>query len=167
MNPDLIFNIHLVLGYTAWALCFSAYIWPRLRAMAPEDAHRAIATLHSFRFFGLVFIMPGVVKSLPSAFAVPAAWGDLATGVLALLALITFRVRLLFWVFVIAFNAAGTVDLLLNYYHAVRLDLPSMSGQLGAAYAIPIVSVPILMIIKSIASRVESLAELNELLAEG
>jgi hypothetical protein len=25
------------------------------------EAHRAIATLHSFRFFGLVFILPGVV----------------------------------------------------------------------------------------------------------
>ena len=87
MNQVLIFNIHLLLGYIAWLLCFGAYIWPKLRTMAAQDAHRAIATLHSFRFFGLVFIVPGVVGTLPPAFAVPAAWGDLATGVLALLAL--------------------------------------------------------------------------------
>ncbi|HLO20453.1 MAG TPA: hypothetical protein VK192_08160 [Sphingomicrobium sp.] len=146
MTPNLIFNIHLVLGYAAWVLCFSAYVWPRLRAMAAEDAHRAIATLHGFRFFGLVFMLPGVVGRLPSAFAVPAAWGDFATGLLALLALTTFRVRPLFWLLVIGFNVVGVIDLLLNYYHAVELDLPSMSGQLGATYLIPIIYVPLLMI---------------------
>jgi hypothetical protein len=146
MPPKLIFNVHLLLGYVAWLLCFSAYIWPRLRAMTPENAHRAIATLHSFRFFGLVFIMPGVVGTLPAAFAGPVAWGDLATGVLALLALATFKARPLFWVFVVGFNAVGMIDLVLDYYHAVQLDLPSIAGQLGAAYAIPILYVPILMI---------------------
>ena len=44
MTANLIFNIHLVLGYVAWLLCFSTYIWPRLQAIAPEEAHRAIAT---------------------------------------------------------------------------------------------------------------------------
>ena len=58
MSPETIFRIHLVLCYVAWLLCFGAYIWPRLKAMPHIDAHRAIATLHSFRFFGLVFILP-------------------------------------------------------------------------------------------------------------
>jgi len=45
------------------------------------DAHGAIATLHSFRFFGLVFILPGVVgPDLPASFATFAAYGDFATG---------------------------------------------------------------------------------------
>ena len=70
-------------------------------------AQRAIATLHSFRFFGLVFLLPGVVSpELPAGFAVFAAWGDFATGVLAMLALLTIRIRPLFWLFVIAFNLA-------------------------------------------------------------
>lgn len=55
MTPTLLFQVHLVLGYVAWLLCFGAYTWPRLRAMDPADAQRAIATLHGFRFFGLVF----------------------------------------------------------------------------------------------------------------
>jgi len=69
MSPETLFRIHLVLGYVAWLLCFSAYIWPRLKAMDWIEAQRAIATLHSFRFFGLVFILPGVVGNLPKGFA--------------------------------------------------------------------------------------------------
>jgi hypothetical protein len=44
------------------------------------EAQRAIATLHSFRFFGLVFILPGVVGNLPEGFATFAAYGDFTTG---------------------------------------------------------------------------------------
>jgi hypothetical protein len=147
MSPEPIFQIHLVLGYVAWLLCFGVYVLPRLRTMDRVEAHRAIATLHSFRFFGLVFILPGVVgPHLQPDFAAFAAYWDLATGVLAMLALVTVRVRPLFWLFVVAFNLVGTADLILDYYHAVRVGLPAVAGQLGAAYAIPVIYVPALMI---------------------
>lgn len=147
MSQEIIFRIHLVLGYVAWLLCFRAYISPRLRSMDLAGAQRAIATLHSFRFFGLVFILPGVVSpNLPAGFATFAAYWDLATGVLAMLALLTVRIRPLFWLFVVAFNLVGIVDLIVDYYHATRINLPAMAGQLGAAYAIPIIYVPLLMI---------------------
>jgi hypothetical protein len=111
------------------------------------EAQRAIATLHSFRFFGLVFILPGVVGlHLPAGFAAFAAYGDFATGVLAILALLTVRIGLLFWLFVIAFNSVGTVDIILDYYHATQVNLPAVAGELGATYAIPILYVPLLMI---------------------
>ena len=147
MTPTLIFNIQLVLGYAAWLLCFTAYLWPRLRTMDVADASRVIAALHSFRFFGLVFIFPGLLgPAVPSSFAVPAAWGDLAAGVLAMLALMFFRARLLFWFFVGSFNVVGAVDLVMNYFHAVRVGLPEVSAQLGLTYLIPVLYVPILMI---------------------
>jgi hypothetical protein len=147
MSPEPVFQIQLVLGYLAWLLCFSAYIWPRLKAMDRFDAQRAIATLHSFRFFGLVFILPGVVgHDLPASFATFAAYGDLATGLLAMLALLTARIRPLFWVLVVAFNVVGATDLILDYYHAIQIGLPAMAGELGAAYVIPIIYVPLLMI---------------------
>jgi hypothetical protein len=147
MSSEILFQTHLVLGYVAWLLCFGVYIWPRLKAMDHFEAQRAIATLHSFRFFGLVFILPGVVSpNLPASFAVFAAYWDFATGVLAMLALLTVRIRPLFWLFVVAFNLAGFVDLILNYYHAVQVDLPAKAGELGATYAIPIIYVPLLMI---------------------
>jgi len=145
--PQIIFQAQLVLGYVAWLLCFRTYIWPRLKAMDPVDAHRAIATLHSFRFFGLVFILPGVVgPALPVSFAPFAAYADLTTGLLAMLALLTVRIPTLFGLFVIAFNLVGIADFLVDYYHAIRAGLPEVAGQLGAAYAIPILFVPLLMI---------------------
>ena len=146
MSTTLLFQIQLVGGYAAWLLCFGAYVLPWLKGMDRVQAHRAIATLHSFRFFGLVFIMPGVVGHLPASFATTAAYGDFATGVLAMLALSTMRVRPLFWLFVAAFNVVGVGDLLIDYYDAIRLGVPAMAGEMGAAYAIPILYVPILMI---------------------
>jgi hypothetical protein len=146
MSPQTIFNLQLILGYVAWLLCFGAYVMPRLKSMDLVAAQRAIATLHSFRFFGLVFILPGVVGNLPAGFATFAAYWDLATGILAMSALLTVRIRPLFWTFVVAFNLAGTIDLILDYYHATQVGLPALAGQLGAAYAIPIIYVPLLMI---------------------
>ena len=147
MSPETIFPLQLILGYVAWLLCFRVYVIPRLRSIDLVAAQRAIAALHSFRFFGLVFILPGVVgPNLPTGFATFAAYWDLATGVLAILALLTVRTRTLFWLFVVAFNLVGMFDLLLNYYHAARLGLPAVAGQFGAAYAIPIIYVPLLMI---------------------
>ena len=147
MTQETVFRIHLVFGYIAWLLCFSSYVWPWLKSMDRFEAQRAIATLHSFRFFGLVFILPGVVGSnLPATFATFAAYGDFATGVLAILALFTVGIRPLFWLFVVGFNVVGVADLILDYYLATEADLPAQAGQLAATYAIPIIYVPVLMI---------------------
>jgi hypothetical protein len=154
MSPGRIFQLQLVLGYIPWLLCFGAYFWPRLKSMDRVEAQRAIATLHSFRFFGLVFIVPGVVgSSLPAGWATVAAYGDFATGVLAMLALLTLRVRPLFWLFVVAFNLVGAADILVDYYHGNRLGLPALAGELGATYIIPIIYVPLLMITHVVAFR--------------
>src|SRR5882757_5729553 len=144
MSTETLFQTHLVLGYVAWLLCFGAYGLPWLRSMDRVAAQRAIATLHSFRFFGLVFILPGVVgPNLPVTFATAAAYGDFATGLLAMLALQTVRIRPLFWLFVVAFNLVGTIDLVVDYYLAIEAGLPAQAGELGAAYAIPIIYVPL------------------------
>lgn len=81
-----------------------------------------------------------------SAFATLAAWGDFATGILALLALLTFRIRSLFWLFTAAFNLVGIADLIADYIEAIRLNLPAVAGQLGATWFIPVLYVPLLMI---------------------
>lgn len=147
MTSEMIFRLQLGLGYAAWLLALRAYGIPRLRTMDPQRTMRAIATLHSFRFFGLVFLLPGVVSpQLPANFASAAAYGDFATGLLAMAALVTFSRRPLFLFFVAAFNLAGVADLLTDYYHATLINLPAKAGELGAAYVIPILYVPVLMI---------------------
>ena len=145
MPAPVIFLIDMPLGYLAAALCIGAYVWPRLGTMDRTQAHRAIATLHSFRFFGLVFLLPGFVgPNLPQELATAAAYGDFATGVLAILALLAVRVRRVFWTLVWAFNLVGLADLLIDTTLAVRLGLPSVAGQLGASYAILMLYVPAL-----------------------
>jgi hypothetical protein len=147
MSQATVFWIHLFLGYVAWLLFFSAYAWPKLKTMDWVESQRAIATLHSFRFFGLVFVLPGVIgPNLPASFAEFAAYGDFATGILAILALLTVRVRRLFSLFVIAFNVVGAADIIIDYYHGNQVGLAAIPGQLGATYAIPIIYVPALMI---------------------
>jgi hypothetical protein len=145
MSATYIFNIDMTLGYLAWALCIATYVWPRLRAMDQVGAHRAIATFNSFRFFGLAFLLPGFVgPNLPQGFATTVAYGDLATAVLAILVLLTVRVRSLFWPLVWAFNVVGLADLVIDTARAVSANVPSVAGQLGAGYAIPMLYVPAL-----------------------
>lgn len=152
MTPEAIFQIQLIFGYVAWLLFFGAYVMPKRRSMSWVDTQRAIATVHSFRFFGLVFILPGVVGTqLPASFARFSAYGDFVTAVLAMIALLTVRRPPVFRVFVIAFNVAGAADILIDYYHAIVAGLPFVAGQLGAAYVIPVIYVPVLMITHGIA----------------
>src|SRR6201997_1296224 len=147
MSQQIIFQLQFVLGYVPGPLDISNYVCPSLKAIDRVDAQLAIATLHSFRFFGLVFLVPGVVgPNLPADFASFAAYGDFATGVLAMLALLTVRIRPLFWLFIVAFNVVGAADIIIDYYHGNQLDLPALAGDLGATYAIPIIYVPALMI---------------------
>ena len=56
------------------------------------------------------------------------------------------RIRPLFWLFVVAFNLVGAVDIIVDYYHGSQFGLPALAGELGATYAIPIIYVPLLMI---------------------
>lgn len=145
MTAQYVFLIDMALGYLACALCVATYVWPRLRAMDRVEAHRVIATFNSFRFFGLAFLLPGFVgPNLPAGFAVPVAYGDLATAVLAILALLTVRVRSLFWPLVWAFNLVGLADLVIDTARAVSVNLPSVAGQLGAGYVILMLYVPAL-----------------------
>lgn len=147
MTPTMIFQIHLLLGYGPWLLVCGAWLWPWLWSVDRIAAHRAIAIINSFRFFGLVFLVPGVVSpNLPAGFATMAAYGDFATGLLAMLAALTVRIRPLFWLLIVAFNVVGAADILIGYAHGIEIGLPERAGELGAAYAIPVLYVPLLMI---------------------
>jgi hypothetical protein len=146
MHPPALFGISVVFSFVAWGIVTRQYIWPALRSQPRTDALRPLLLLHSFRFIGLAFLVPGVVSSeLPLAFARPAAYGDLATAVLALLALAALRNRLgtiLVWLF----NLLGTADLLHAFYEGNRTSIGLAPGLQGAAYFIPTVLVPLLLI---------------------
>jgi hypothetical protein len=113
---------------------------------------RPLLILHSFRFVGLAFLVPGVVSpDLPSAFAHSAAYGDIIAAILALLALTSlpsaFGVAIA-W----TFSLWGTADLLNAFYQANHAGL--MAGQLGATYFIPTFIVPLLLITHGLGFRI-------------
>jgi len=134
----------IAFSFIAWGLVVAWYLWPELRRQPRAEALRPLLLLHSFRFIGLAFLVPGVVSpELPAAFARPAAYGDLIAAILALLALAALRSRLglpLVWVF----NLWGSADLLYAFYQGNSVGL--VPGQLGAAYFIVVVIVPLLFI---------------------
>jgi hypothetical protein len=85
-----------------------------------------------------------VSPDLPTAFARPAAYGNLTTVVLALLARALLGSRLgilLVW----AFNLVGTADLLNAFYQANQAGVGRAPGLLGSAYFIPTFVVPLLL----------------------
>ncbi len=146
MSSPALFGISVALSFVVWGTVTRQYIWPALSQRTGADALRPILLLHGFRFVGLAFLVPGVVSpELPAAFARPAAYGDLATAILALLAFATLRSRLgtmVIW----AFNVVGTADLLYAFYQGNRTSIAYAPGLQGAAYFLPTVLVPLLLI---------------------
>ena len=144
MPPQALFGISVAFSFIAWGIVAARYLWPELRNQPRAEALRPLLVLHSFRFIGLAFLVPGVVSAeLSAAFARPAAYGDLVAAILALVALAGLQTRLgllLVWVF----NLWGTADLLFAFYNGNSVGFAP--GQLGAAYFIPTVIVPLLLI---------------------
>jgi len=147
MNKLPLFGLSVLMSFVAFGIVTRTYIWPRLRMARREEALIALTVPHTFRFIGLSFLIPGVVSSsLPSAFAAPAAYGDLFAAILAVLAIWSLSARAWFATsMVLVFNVWGAADLLVAFYQGllgVRIDPAS----LGAAYFIPTVVVPPLLV---------------------
>jgi hypothetical protein len=152
MAQQTAFFTSIAFSFIAWGFVAARYIWPQLRGRPRVEALRPLLVLHSFRFIGLAFLVPGVASAdLSSAFSHPAAYGDLVAATLALVALLALRHRfgiVMAWIF----NGWGTVDLLAAFYQAGHAGL--VPGQLGAAYFLPTFVVPLLLITHGLAFRI-------------
>lgn len=146
LPPSILFGINVAFGFLAWGIVIRRYVWPALRDLPRAEALRPVLVLHSFRFLGLAFLIPGVVSpALSAGFAAPAAYGDLATAVLALLGLATMPGALgivVVWIF----NVVGAADLLHAFYAGSQTGVGADPGLQGAAYFIPTFFVPLLLI---------------------
>jgi hypothetical protein len=144
MQSQLSFYVSIAFSFIPWGIVSARYIWPELRVRPRAEALRPLLLLHSFRFIGLAFLVPGVVSpGLPSSFAQSAAYGDIIAAILAVLALISLPSAagvVIAWIF----SIWGSVDLLNAFYQANHAGL--VPGQLGATYFIPTFVVPLLLI---------------------
>ena len=151
-QQNIWFFVSVAFSFVAWGVVAARYIWPELRLRPRAEALQPLLILHSFRFIGLAFIIPGVVSpDVPAAFAHPVAYGDLIAAILALLSLLLLPSAVgvaAAWIF----SLWGSADLLNAFYQAYHAGL--MAGQLGATYFIPTVIVPLLLITHGLAFRI-------------
>jgi len=153
MTAEVVFGINVAFSFLVWGLVTRRYIWPALLRRSREDALRILLYLHAFRFVGLAFVVPGVVSpDLPSSFAMPAAYGDLVTAILALFSIAALKHGagiFLAWIC----NLVGTIDLLHAFYEGNRSGVGDAPGLQGAAYFIATALVPLLLIAHALAFR--------------
>jgi hypothetical protein len=146
MGIQALFGLSILMSFVAFGVVTKLYIWPRLRRLERDQALLPLVVPHTFRFIGLSFLVPGVVSpSLPSAYAAPAAYGDMVAAILAVAATIALSRRMslatpVVWVF----NVWGAADLLFAFYQGFRVELDA--SMFGAAFFIPTAVVPALLI---------------------
>ena len=152
MQSQLSFFVSIAFSCIAWGIVVARYIWPELHRRQRTEALRPLLILHSFRFIGLAFLVPGVVSSdLPPAFAHSAAYGDIIAATLALFSLLSLSGGAgiaIAWIF----NLWGLADILNAFYQANHAGL--LAGQLGATFFIPTLIVPLLLITHGLAFRI-------------
>jgi len=154
MSSDALFGLSILMSFLAFAIVTKVHIWPRLRLMRRTDALIPLVIPHTFRFVGLSFLIPGVVSpSLSPAFAIPAAYGDLAAAILAGIATLALAAGASWAIPIVwVFNVWGTVDLLHAIYQG-QIGVGIAPGSLGAAFFIPTVVVPPLLVLHGLIFR--------------
>jgi hypothetical protein len=140
-----ILTLNLAFSTLVFWVAARLYVLPRLSDCEPRTILLPVLLVHSLRHLGLMFLAPGAIYSgIPPQFTHPAAYGDLLTAVLALLAIpaVASRERsakVLVWIF----NIVGSLDLIDAITLATVYDA---SPFMGAAYWIPAFWVPALLV---------------------
>jgi hypothetical protein len=147
MNPLAVFGISVFGSLLSSTVVTALFFLPWLRTRVRKEALLWLVAPHMFfRFIGLSFLIPGVVSaSLPKAWAVPAGYGDLVAGLLAILAVVGLA-RTASWAIaaVWIFNVWGLADLLFAYYEAAHVQISP--GSLGAGFYLVTAIVPPLLV---------------------
>jgi hypothetical protein len=147
MKPRAAFGLSVLLSFASSIAAAALLVWPALHAVDSRTGLLWLVAPHMFlRFIGLSFLVPGVVSaSLPKMWAAPAAYGDFAAGLLAIVATAALATGAS-WAIAAAwvFNVAGAGDLLYAFYRGARIRLDPAS--LGAAFYIVTAIVPPLLV---------------------
>jgi len=143
METAILFGISVLTSLMVWNKISRKYLWLQIKDRELTKAVQPILILHSFRFAGLSFLIPGVVNAgLNPAWSQPAAFGDFAAAILAFITLSLVNsasFRPLLWIF----NILGIIDLLLAFVNGPRYNIVPF---LGPGYFIVILFVPILLL---------------------
>jgi hypothetical protein len=142
---DRVLPLNLIANTAIFYLAARLYLLPLIPRLRPRQILVPILLLHSTRHLGMMFLTRGATyPGLPLEFAYPAAFGDLITAIIALIAIpFVLRgsvfARPIVWIF----NVFGTVDLLVAIATAT---IYNANVALGPAYWIPACWVPLLLV---------------------
>lgn len=142
MDSFAIFGLQFLLSVVVFSLIAKWYAAPWLATKPINAVLTLLIFPHAFRHIGLTFLVPSVVaEPLPDYFANPAAYGDLISGLLAILAIVALRFG---WRFALPlvwiFSIFGASDLV----YALRQV--EVVPYFGATWYIPTFLVPLLLV---------------------
>jgi hypothetical protein len=146
VEPIVLFGIQFTVSLAAYALMAWWYLAPRLARLPREVALVPLLWIHAFRIVGGTILAPGSVAStVPMDFRTMIGYGDMATAVMALLALIALRFRIrgaiaLVWLVL----AVGMVDTVNAIVQSMRDSVFTYS--LGFNWVIVTIYVPALLV---------------------
>jgi hypothetical protein len=146
MPPIVLFGIQFTFSLAAYALIAWWYGVPRLSRLPREAALVPLVWIHTFRIVGGTILAPGAVDAgVPMEFRTMIGYGDMATAVLALLALIALRSRTsgaiaLVWLFL----AVGLLDTVNAIIQSMRFSV--FTHGLGVNWVIVTAYVPALLV---------------------
>ena len=137
-----IFLLQLFYSIVVWALIARWLFAPWLAKLSLHEALFWLVLPHAFRHIGMTFLVPSLhAGPLAPDFANPAAYGDLASSVLAVLILILLRAKQAWVIWLVwIFNIVGTLDLV------NALSRADMVPFLGTTWYIPTFFVPLLLV---------------------
>jgi hypothetical protein len=142
---DRVLPLNLVANTAIFYLAARLYLLPLIPRLRPRQILVPILLLHSTRHLGMMFLTRGAIyPGLPPEFAYPAAFGDLVTAIIALIAIpFVLRESVFAKPIVWIFNVFGTADLLVAIVTATIYNAPIA---MGPAYWIPAFWVPLLLV---------------------
>ena len=146
MEPIVLFGIQFTFSLVAYGLIAWWYVSPRLAGLPRELALVPLVWVHAFRIVGGTILAPGAVDaSVPAEFRTMIGYGDMATALLALLALIALRRRLavaipLVWLCLVV----GLLDTVNAIIQSMRFSV--FTHGLGVNWVIVTMYVPALLV---------------------
>ena len=94
MAPIVLFGTQFTFFLVIYAVVAWWYVAPRLSGLPREVALVPLVWVHVFRMVGGTILAPGAVDAaVPMEFRTMIGYGDMATAVLALVALLALRAR--------------------------------------------------------------------------
>jgi hypothetical protein len=137
MSAAAVFNLQTVLSLVVFFVIAKWVVMPWLLTLGPNDALVPLLLYSAIRFTGTSFMVPSLTNGLPVEFAVTAGYGDLAVGLLALLAAIVLKMGLPFGTILAwAYAVAGALDFINAGRIASANDIPNHIGSLWPMMAV-------------------------------